>query len=185
MRCGSSSTATAATRGRVAAQALTAATRFRRGHFSKAGSQRGVAAQALRRLPHGRVAAQAQTAATRFRPGHFSKAGYQHGVAGLVAAGVAAQLGKGAVCGRGAGGRCVRWGEGGGPQNRGEGGRWPLAGDIEFENSHKNIATIFAQEPAQNRLGPIRGRIRIARRRVVLIRRDPPRRLALDTAAAV
>ena len=38
--------------GRVAAQAQTAATRFRRGHFPKAGSQRGEAAQAVRRLPH-------------------------------------------------------------------------------------------------------------------------------------
>ena len=41
-------------------------------------------------------------------------------------------------------GCCFSWGKGGGgPQNRGEGGRWPLAGDTDFENSHKNIAHNF------------------------------------------
>ena len=52
-RCGSASVVTAATRG-AAAQAQTAATRFRPGHFSKAGSP-CVAAQAPRRLPRAGV----------------------------------------------------------------------------------------------------------------------------------
>ena len=51
------------------------------------------------------------------------------------------------------GGVALAGGGGGVPQNRGEGGRWPLAVDTDFENSHKILHTWVLQNAMRNRLG--------------------------------
>ena len=104
------------------------------------------AAQATPRLPRREVKfgglSRVSGCRTRYAEQHTQGHRLPH-VAGLAAA---HRGGKGGVA--------LAGGRGGGPQNRGAGGRWPLAGDTDFENSHKIICTQFC---AKNRAESVRG----------------------------